>query len=45
MKFLLISYSEIDGVGQHVVSLNSNLQKMGYQSKAILLHKKQSRTR
>ena len=42
MKFLLISYSEIDGVGQHVVSLNSNLQKMGYQSKAILLHKKQS---
>ena len=39
MKFLLISYSEIDGVGQHVISLNSNLKKLGHQSKAILLHK------
>ena len=39
MKFLLISYSEIDGVGQHVISLNSNLIKMGYQSKTLLLYK------
>jgi len=38
MKFLLISYSEIDGVGQHVISLNSNLIKMGHQSKTLLLH-------
>ena len=39
MKFLLISYSEMDGVGQHVINLNLNLKKVGHQSKVILLHK------
>ena len=39
MKFIIIAYSEIDGVGQHVISLNTNLNKMGHESKAILLHK------
>jgi len=39
MKFLLISYSEVDGVGQHVISLNSSLKKLGHQSKVVLLHK------
>ena len=42
MKFLLISYSEIDGVGQHVINLNFNLKKMGHESKTILLHKHKS---
>ena len=39
MKFLLITYNDIDGVGQHVVSLHTNLKKIGHQSKIILLHK------
>ena len=39
MKFLLISYSEMDGVGQHVINLNLNLKKVGHQSKVVLLHK------
>ncbi len=39
MKFLLISYSEFDGVGQHVANLNTNLEKLGHKSKVILLHK------
>ena len=39
MKFIIIAYSEIDGVGQHVISLNENLNKLGHESKAILLHK------
>ena len=39
MRFLIISYNEIDGVGQHVVNLNSNLKASGHQSKVLLLHK------
>ena len=39
MRFLIISYSEIDGVGQHVINLNLNLKNMGHQSKVLLLHK------
>ena len=39
MKFLLIGYNEIDGLGQHVASLNTNLNNMGHKSKAIFLHK------
>ncbi len=39
MKFLLITYNDIDGVGQTVVNLNSNIIKLGHESKTILLHK------
>ena len=39
MKFLLITYNDIDGVGQTVVNLNSNILKLGHESKTILLHK------
>ena len=39
MKFLLITNNDNDGVGQHVVSLNSSLKKLGHNSKTIVLHK------
>ena len=39
MKFLIIAYSDNDGVGQHAVSLNNNLNDKGYTSKILLLHK------
>ena len=39
MKFLLVTYNDTDGVGQTVIGLNSSLNKMGHESKTILLHK------
>ena len=39
MKFLLVTYNDMDGVGQTVIGLNSTLNKMGHKSKTILLHK------
>ena len=39
MNFLLVTYNDIDGVGQTVVGLNSSLKKLGHKSKTILLHK------
>ena len=39
MKFLLVTYNDTDGVGQTVVGLNSSLDKLGHESKTILLHK------
>lgn len=39
MKFLLITNNDSDGVGQHVVSLNSSLKELGHSSKTIVLHK------
>ena len=39
MKFLLVTYNDTDGVGQTVVGLNSTLNKLGHESKTILLHK------
>ena len=39
MKFLLITYNDTDGVGQTVINLNSNIIKLGHESKTILLHK------
>ena len=37
MKFLLVTYNDSDGVGQTVVNLNSALNKLGHNSKIILL--------
>jgi len=39
MKFLLVTYNDTDGVGQTVIGLNSTLNKLGHESKTILLHK------
>ena len=39
MKFLLVTYNDSDGVGQTVVNLNSALNKLGHNSKIILLNK------
>lgn len=40
MKFLLITHNDVDGVGQTVINLNSNLNALGHESKTILLYKK-----
>ena len=42
MKFLIIAYSDVDGVGQHVISLNKNLKRIGHESQTILLHKSEN---
>ena len=42
MKFLLVTYNDIDGVGQTVVGLNAILNKLGHKSKTLLLHKSKS---
>lgn len=39
MKFLLVTYNDSDGVGQTVVNLNSSLNKLGHNSRIILLNK------
>jgi hypothetical protein len=39
MKFLIIAYSDNDGVGQHAISLNNNLNEKGHESNILLLHK------
>jgi len=38
MKYLLLAANDIDGVGQHVISLSKHLQKKGHTSKVLLLH-------
>lgn len=39
MKFLILSNNDYDGVGQHVERLNSTLNNLGHESKALVLHK------
>ena len=39
MKFLILSNNDSDGVGQHVERLSSALKALGYETKALVLHK------
>jgi len=39
MKFLLLTNNDVDGVGQQILNVNSNLKKKGHQTKILVLHK------
>ena len=44
MKFLLITANDIDGVGQHAISLSKHLQLSGHKSKVLVLNRIETNT-